>query len=235
MTASTAAGSHPEFVYGTGSLWIWGVTTFGPEIVQVSATTGLVQSTATLPVGVVPAPLMAADDDGLWLAGSVTGSEAIPAPIYHVASGSPTATIVHQGGRAAAWLVAQGHHVWVDVLGPANDQTLWRFSGPEATAHREASEHFGVSFGATGGETEGLWTVTFAKTADDSCRQEKVLRINPDSGVAHVVTTLRFSSTDCGFLWFESGQAIYAHGALYLLGPPVGTSERRASLYEVRT
>jgi hypothetical protein len=234
MTASSAAGSRPEYVYGTGSLWIWGVTAFGPQIVQVSATTGVVQGTATLPTGVVTAPLMAADDDGLWLAGSVTGADSVPAPIYHVAPGSHAAVIVHQGGRAAAWLVAAGHALWVDVLGPGNGQTLWRFSGLAATPRREASEPSPISFGATGGESQGLWTVTFAKTADDSCRQEKVIRINPDSGVAQVVATLHFPSTTCGFLWFVSGQATFADGALYLLGPPVGTHDQWASLYEVR-
>jgi hypothetical protein len=234
MTASSAAGSHPEFVYGTGSLWIWGVTTLGPEIVQVSATTGVVQATAPLPAGLITAPLMAADDDGLWVAGSVTGADSVPAPIFHVASGSHTAVIVHQGGRAAAWLVAEGHDVWVDVLGPADAQTLWRFSGAAATPRLETSEHLPVSFGATGGERQGLWTVTFAKTQDDSCRQEKIVRIEPDTGQSHVVATLHFPGTTCGDLWFESEQATFADGAFYLLGPPVGTNDQWSSLYEVR-
>jgi hypothetical protein len=234
MTASSAAGSHPEFVYGTDSLWIWGLTSLGPEIVQVSATTGEVQATSPLPAGMVTAPLMAADDDGLWLAGSVTGADSVPAPIYHVAPGSHAAVTVHQGGRAAAWLVAEGHDVWVDVLGPGNEQTLWKFSGPGATPRLDTSEHVPVSLGATGGESEGLWTVTFTKTDDDSCRQESVVRIDPDSGRPQVVATLHFPSTACGSLWFASAQATVADGSLYLLGPPVGTNDQWTSLYEVR-
>ena len=88
-TFEAPAGDHPVTVAADGTFWVWGTPVSGgdSQVTEVSATTGAVEETVTLPDMHYGTPLVAADDDGLWLAlPSTTGPNASPTPVYFVAS-----------------------------------------------------------------------------------------------------------------------------------------------------
>src|SRR6476646_8657174 len=74
MTYSDGSTSRPIAVYGGDWLWIYDVdTTNGAEVLQISRSSGAVVNTVTTPG--LYRPLLAANDDGLWLCNSVQGGQ----------------------------------------------------------------------------------------------------------------------------------------------------------------
>jgi len=80
----------------------------------------------------VPRPILAADDDGLWMAPAVNSGGHT---VYHVELGASAAVPVFSlpGLQYAAWVVAAGHDVWLDVGSGSTTETLWRLVGASAT------------------------------------------------------------------------------------------------------
>ena len=72
FTYQDASDTRPASAYGGGYLWIYDVRTpKGAQLAQVSASTGRLVRTIVMPQ--VFRPLMAADDDGVWLAPATNG------------------------------------------------------------------------------------------------------------------------------------------------------------------
>lgn len=229
---SYADGSdtRPLWVYGGSWLWVYDVDTeHGPEVVQVSATTGQVQ--ATIPIPKLFRPILAADDDGLWVGESIEGSGEGLDTLYRVAPGASDATTVIAGDQVVRWLVATGHHVWVGTTPPGSlTQEIWRFDGTSGTPVFRVAEAGFDPTNVIGDETDGLWTMQwdppFSSGIPQGSRAQQIIRIDPDTGAEQVIATLPAVAVPPGEGGYGllSGQAAVLDGAVYLLEPPFRTN-----------
>ena len=106
-------------------------------------------------------PVIAADEDGLYLMAAVNGGVGGPGPaaLYYVGRSARTATIIHREGRAAFWIVARGHTVWTEIISGKSSAALWRFDGSKARARRLWRRTIATAPIATYGDGS-LWAVT---------------------------------------------------------------------------
>ncbi len=235
MTYEPASDTGPVSIDGGGWLWIYDVaSTDGPEVLQVSPSTGQVVDTVTLPA--LYRPVLAADDDGLWLGNSV-GGNAMPRTLWHVAPGARSAVGAGPGGsQYVFWLDAAGDHLWAGIGPPGNlAQTIWRFDGPAATVVFHAPDHgYDPVGGVVGDETQGLWAVVASPpitgrvvrspsgtwTAPGQNERQDVVRIAPDTGAEKVVATLKRLPVLEAETGTVTGQSTVLGGSLYILQPP---------------
>ena len=224
-------------VYGGGLLWLYDVATVHAgartpraEVVEVSTATGRVVRTVTMTQ--IYRPLLAADRDGLWLAGSVeTGLGTTPT--YHLAPGASAPRLVHRGGYAACWLVAAGQEVWEDIaaqthsacvpFGPcAVTQEIWGFDGPSAAAHALASANSLVAgTPAVQPDSAALWLVGSLPYRRDvnGCVGAQIVRIDAHTGRQTVTRTLTLPGNPCLGGPFTPNAQTFTGGALYFLIP----------------
>jgi hypothetical protein len=253
MTWSDGSTTHLESLVGDGSLWLFDAgTTRGAEVLRISEETGRVEN--TVPVPGVDRPILATDNDGLWMGVATNGGYAqglSGSPIYHIAVGSNVAKIVFTGGHATVWMVASGHTLWDDILtvstpGGRVSQTIWRFDGPQAKrVFHMASQ---LPFGGTviGDATEGLWTVASqlptgagpnADTDTDCTGTPAVIYINPDTGHQRILTTLPYGSDGFGYQCdgedLAENQGAIVDGDLYMLDGATGTSGAYTELFRI--
>lgn len=216
MTWSDASNTHLQWIVGDGSLWLFDAATKkGAEVVRVSEATGKVGDTIVIPGG-LDRPILATDDDGLWMGVATNGGYAyrLPgSPIYHIAVGSDRAKIVFVEGHATFWMMASGHTLWDDIAvvaphGAYVTQTLWRFNGPQARRIFHVRSHLPYGVQVIGNETEGLWTVASqlppgsprtANTDTDCTGTPAVVGVNPSTGAERVVATLPVWAVGVGF------------------------------------
>jgi hypothetical protein len=202
--------TKPEWAYGGGSLWLYDVaTTRGPLLLRFSAQTGRLLRTIRMPR--VFRPVLAANDDGLWLGVAPNGGAPGrgKAPVYHVAPAAGGAVVIHREGRGAFWLVARGHTVWAALVSGTTRTRLWRFEGPKARAtllNARAPAVTSVAYGA--GALTGI-----ASTA--RCAGVRVVRLDAATGKSTTVATVP-SLGVCG----DGAAPAYAGGALYFLNGP---------------
>jgi hypothetical protein len=222
MTYGAYSDTRP--VIATGARWLWAYdveTTNGPELLQVSARSGRVVDTVSMPT--LYRPLLSADDHGVWVANSVGGS---PAPaLSYVAAGSSTPRIVvPDTNLPICWLVASGSSAWLGAGAPGSGgcvtQSVERYadggSGPLFSVPGTVTP---VPFTVVGDEADGLWTMQW-EAADQQV--EEIAFIDPDTGAASVVTTLPSAALP-GYLTAEGlaqGESVAYKGGLYLLEPP---------------
>ncbi|HTC71116.1 MAG TPA: hypothetical protein VK662_16220, partial [Acidothermaceae bacterium] len=134
MRFSEASDTRPVAAYGGGWLWVYDVdTSNGPEVLQVSATSGQVENVVRTPQ--LYRPVLAANSDGLWLGNSIESVQ-LSGALYHVAPGShvvTTALTSSADSKVVDWIVADNGHVWAGIR-PAGSSllNLWRFDGPTA-------------------------------------------------------------------------------------------------------
>jgi hypothetical protein len=225
MTYDNVSDTKPVSVVGGKWLWIYDVaTTKGAELLQVSAASGKVVNTVSMPL--IYRPLMAANDDGLWLGPLINGGA--PAALYHVASGSKAATVVVSGHDSVCWLVGSGHDLWVGSGPTCLQQTIRRYRGSDPRPVFAVPDHGYAPNNVVGSETDGLWTMQWvpppSATIQSASRlPQEVVRIDPDTGSERVVARLpgvafsKYTQSSSGLL---EGQAAYLNGELYLLEPP---------------
>ena len=225
MTFQQVSDTQLEWAYGPNTLWLFDTaTTHGAEVMQISATTGRIENVVRMPR--IFRPVLAADDDGLWLAiapnGGYPDEASTRAPIYHVAPGTRTAVVVHYGGRAALWIVAAGHAVWADVLTGQDGAEIWRFDGASGTAHALASAR-GLNSWAAGVNPRGpsIWAVREVPVSRKyfSCSLLRVIRINGRTGKQSLATDIPTPGSQCygvtygtfagGAFWFLDGPRLY--------------------------
>jgi len=217
MRFQESVDTHLALAYGPRTLWLYEAgAAAGPEVLQVSAVTGRVEQTARVPRLV--RPLLAADDDGLWLAippnGTAPGTGA--SPLYHVAPNARTAVLVRRGGRAVLWLVAAGRSVWADVISKTLHGEIWRLDGAAGTAHALASfPELGTWTAVPHGST--LWTLADEPVDQrfQACDAEHVIRVDGATGRRSLVASVPIRSRQCG----TGTAATFADGALeFVLG-----------------
>jgi hypothetical protein len=222
MSYGDYSDTKPVTAYGGGWFWIYDVeTTKGPELLQISTSSGRVEDTVTMPK--LYRPILAANEDGLWIGNSVEGSEA-PDVLYHVTPGSGTATGVVAGTSLNAfWLVASGEDIWAGIGPSFTQQTIWRFDGSDPYPVFRVPDHGYEPTSVVGNEAEGLWTVVpyppLGTRLVSGPYPQIVIRIDPDSGKETVAATLpRFVLPDDEGL--TTAQAAYFEGSLFVLEPP---------------
>jgi hypothetical protein len=216
MRYQDASDTRPVSTYGPGSLWLYDVDTKqGPELLRFSSRTGRLQQTVVMPQ--LYRPLIAANNDGLYLIAAVNGGAGPgPADLYHVAPGAGQATIIHREGRAALWITAHAHTVWTEIANGRSHASLWRFDGPKAHAKRLWRRPVNAAPVATYGDAS-LWAVRpiWAAPNSSQCTGEKVTRIDPLTGREDAVATVAASGY-CSLLFDPQGIA-FARGALFFL------------------
>ena len=145
MRYRDASDARPMWAYGPGSFWLYDVDTErGPELLRFSSRTGQLKQRVMMPQ--LYRPVIAADQDGLYLMAAVNGGTdgSGPQALYRVTPEARGAAVVHRGGRAALWLVAHAHTVWVEIVSGTSNTTLWRFDGPKVhptLLWRKANRH----------------------------------------------------------------------------------------------
>jgi hypothetical protein len=237
MTFSALAfwQTRPTWIYGDGDLWLYDwVNRF--DLLRISATTGAVLQRLVVPE--IQTPLLAFNDDGLWIApyGESSG------PLYRLAPGATKVSAVFDlgSGDFAWWLVAAGDSVWLDAQPRpvTRVSTIWHLRGPNADPlwHEPASpilqsESDGVTAGgsATLGNNAGLWTVVFRKSG-----AQQVIRIDPSTGKLAIVATLTPQAVGPSpGLW--SLQAATVAGSLFLLDRPMAGTAKQADRVQFST
>lgn len=216
--------TQPSWIYDGGDLWLYDwVNRF--DLLRISATTGAVLQRFDVPK--IRTPLLAANDDGLWIApfGESSG------PMYRVAPGAtkPAAVFRFKSNGFAKWLVASGDSVWLDMQPrPVSESsTIWELRGPEAkhvwgkpagkSVAGALEEETGPT-GMVGDRTDGLWTAVAAGRSG-----QEVIRMNPESGKLAPEATLA-TGYDQGeasprFPGPQSWTAALSGGSLFLLDP----------------
>src|SRR5262249_234602 len=131
MRYQDASDTRPMWTYGPGSLWLYDAgTKRGPEVLRLASVTGRLEQTVAMPR--LFRPVIAADDDGLYLMAAVNGGVSGPgaAALYFVAPGATRPAVIHREGRAALWITAHRHTVWMEIISGTSNAALWRFEGP---------------------------------------------------------------------------------------------------------
>jgi hypothetical protein len=205
-----ASDTRPQWVYAPGSLWVYDVwTDRGAQLVRVSLASGRIVQRVRMPK--MFRPLLAADADGVWLVPATNGDLGTgPQPLLHVTPRATAPVVVHRGGRAALWLVAHGHTVWMEQIAGRRTLSLWRFDGSKG--RRLAPPRF-IGVGAVWG-AGSIWTVA----ASDHCTRNDVLRLDPASGRATRVA--RLTAGSCDWLGGQSQGLAFTDGSLFMLDPP---------------
>ena len=224
--------TQPSWVYGGGDLWLYDSVDH-PDLLRISARTGAVLQRIEVPK--IGTPLLAVNDDGLWIApyGESSG------PMYRIGTGATNAVAVFRfkGGGFAKWLVASGNSLWLDVQPrPVSESsTVWELRGRDAEPvwHKTAGKPIAAALeeetgptGMVGDGANGLWTAV----ATGPTRQE-VIRISPESGKLAVETTLATGYAPAAesprLAGPQSWTAAAFGGSLFLLDPPVPASGGR--------
>ena len=218
MTYGSYSDTRPVIAYGSRWIWIYDVETArGPELLQVSARSGAV--VATIPMPAFYRPLLAADDGGVWVANSLSGSPA--AALSYVAAGSSAPSVViADPNLPICSLEASGTSAWIaapvsDGAG-CNKQVVERFADHNPAPLFTATGPL-LPLTVIGDEADGLWTMEYV-----SPNQEQIIHIDPDTGSETVVAKVPAApipsyESDAGLV---PGQAVYFGGSLYLLEPP---------------
>jgi hypothetical protein len=222
---SPSSTSSPVYAYGGNWLWLYDVaTTAGPQLLQINAQTGAVVNTIGAPQ--LFDPLMAANDDGLWLANSFKGSPA-PYVLYHAIPGRSQLTGVLLGPNLHAyWLTASGRHAWLGAGSLPTVQTLWRFDGTDATIGLDAPITGFQPFGqVVGDETAGLWTVVADPPLSTSALGQirgkplAVIRINATTGIQQVMARGPALPALEEAVGLSEGESIFYRGSFFVLEP----------------
>ncbi len=178
--------SAPTWIYGGGDLWLYEWDNpGGVDLMRISATTGDVLQRLRVPK--VWKPVLAYNDEGLWIAPS--GQTSSPEALYLVAPGGTVATPVFHFPDAgfAKWIVGSGDALWMNAQPrpPSEVGVVWMLRGPDAkpvwhvpesAALVQVFETLGGS-GMVGDAADGLWAAP--PTAYD---EQQVVRIDPMSG-----------------------------------------------------
>jgi hypothetical protein len=186
------ADSAPTWIYGGGDLWLYEWDNpGGVDLERISATTGDVLQRLRVPK--VWHPILAYNDDGLWVAPS---GQSGSSELYLVAPGATTAArVFHFPDHGfAKWIVGSDDALWLNAQPRAVSDVgvAWMLRGPEAkpVGHVPESaslvqvfETLGDS-GMVGVASDGLWAAP--PTAYD---EQQVVRIDPMSGALSIEAT----------------------------------------------
>jgi len=180
-------------------------------------------------------PLMAANDEGLWIGNSLEGGTCSgcspPSALYYVAPGSDkTVVAIPSASLLVCWITAAQDQLWVAMgteRGGCSTQTIWGLDGTDFQPTFEVPDQGYLPYNVIGDESEGLWTMQWAPplggSVSSSPRAQDILSIDPKTGAEDVVARLPaiavpvFTAEGLGLL---PGQAVIFDGSMYLLEPP---------------
>ncbi len=231
MTFGDYSDTHPVTVYGGGWMWLYDVnTTNGPELLQVSDSTGDVVGSWQMPHLV--RPLLSANDDGLWIGNSFAGgtfAAAPPSALYFIAPGSSSPSVVIEDSEVpVCWLQADGTSVWLGTGphgGGCAKETFMRFDDGDLLPVFQTADAGSPVFTVVGGAPD-LWTAEWSPTplgwTPGESNSLEVVRLDPDSGAIAPVATLPATpvSAESVAQGMAPGQAVPFDGSLFLLQPP---------------
>jgi hypothetical protein len=244
MTYGDYSDTRPVMAYGGGWLWIYDNSTIvsgagavnvsnsgTAELLQVSTSSGQIVDAVSAPV--LFRPLMAADNDGLWIGNSVEGGVCSgcspPNALYYVAPGSGKAVVaIPDNSLIVCWLLGSDDHLWVGIgheSSGCSQETIWRLDGTDfQPVFRVPDQGYNPNT-VIGDESDGLWTMQWTHLptgVSPTPSPQEIVGINPDTGAERVVATLPalvVPLTD-EYSGLVQGQAAVLDGFLYLLEPP---------------
>jgi hypothetical protein len=220
--------SEPTWTYGGGDLWLYEWDNPGGiDLMRISATTGAVLQ--RLSVSRVWHPILAYNDDGLWIAAS--GQTSSPTPLYLLAPGGTHASAVYHFADDGfpKWIVASGDALWLNAQPrPVGDVgVLWMLRGTEAKPVWHVPESPGLvqvfqtlgGSGMVGNAADGLWGAP--PTAYD---EQQVVRIDPMSGAVSIEaawdTGYSGSAKHLFLSPLTSWTGVTLAGSFFVLDPP---------------
>jgi hypothetical protein len=206
-----ASDTKVEWAYGGGSLWVYDVaTTTGPQLLRYSLRTHRLQQRLRLPVQLFR-PVLVADDDGAWLMAAPNGgvSGQATSALYHVAPGAARPDVVQRGARAAIWMTAVGHTLWLETVTRYSTFRLWRYDGTHGRLlwqlHRIVVADVTYGDGA-------LWGVT--PSCDPNVQHLQVVKLDPDTGARSVAAQIPELGCD------GAGPGAFFRGAFWVVDGP---------------
>lgn len=229
MTHGEYSDTRLVTAYGPSSLWIYDVdTNDGAEVVRVSEATGKVAQRVHVPK--LFRPVLAANDNGLYLATTIEGGCSGTCPsgtIFYLGRSSRHLVTAYTSPREhsrATWMVASGEDLWSDLCSYGHGQPACRitaFDGARLHRRYAVSDHGLASGGVIGAPDSGLFTMAVVDRAGRSTERvgrghQAILRIDPATGGLSTLATIRIPYTyaDDGLL---PGQAVVDGNDLYLL------------------
>lgn len=236
------AAGPPTF--GGGYIWAYYLGAKpGPQLFQISATTGRLVRRIALSAGTEP--FLAYNDYGLWVAESGWGGPGCTAacPLWHVPPGADRASVALRAGVADQWFEASGTSVFADVLTrlPAlagYHQAIWRLDGNSAHVTYKAPATLlpapdfaiGTGYTAVGNAWAGLYTLSSVSQAGTpsevgECSPGaplRVVRLSPATGGQSVIAVLPRGVVpqSCSNDYLVEHQAVIVGNAMYLLEGP---------------
>ncbi len=220
--------SAPTWIYGGGDLWLYEWDNpGGVDLMRISATTGDVLQRLRAPK--VWHPVLAYNDEGLWIAAS--GQTSSPTPLYLVAPGGAHASAVYHfvDDGFAKWIVASGDDLWLNAQPrpPSEVGVVLMLRGPEAkpvwhvpesASLVQVFETLGGS-GMVGDAADGLWAAP-----PTAYNEQQVVRIDPMSGALSTEAALKAGySGSPAYLDqtpLTSWTGVTLAGSFFLLDPP---------------
>lgn len=241
-------------LYGD-TVWIYDDMVKPSIVLRVDGSSGRLQARVAVP-GLGPDPVLAADDDGLYIAPSV-GWDQYPGvpPIYHVGPSATRATVAYHGGPVQ-WMVASDGELWAQLAAkhPSEPMTIVGLRAASAiplfaartTLALGPDGGFGGSYAVVGDAEVGLYTLVSDFNAPGGGGQApcsgtlEVVRIDPDTGRQRVVATVRPPTStlvECQIsAWLNYRQAVVVGDSLLLLWDltPYGHRGPYTGLYRIR-
>jgi len=228
MTFPLCSTCDPVTAAGGGLLWIYDVsTTNGPELLEVSESSGQVLDTVPMPT--LYKPLLAANDQGVFVAQSLEGAGSGPA-LYYVGSGASTpVTLETDPHLVACWMWTSDDVLWIGMgsTGPGGhgcgQQTIWRLDGTNPQPVFQTPAPSGYIPPVVGGKTEGLWSVRWPwpSSTESVPVTPQLIYVNPNTGETTVAATLPPITGPVGDSGIDPGQVVVLDGSLYMLEPPL--------------
>lgn len=202
-----ASDTRPQWTDGGGSLWLYDVaTTTGAQLLRYSLRTHRLQQRLHFRVRLFR-PVLAANDDGAWLMAATNGgvSGQATAALYRVAVGAQRPAVLQRGARAALWMTASAHSLWLETVTGYGTFTLWRYDGtrgrPLWRLHRIVVGNAVYSRGALWGTTPG-------------CNGEEhvqAVRLDPRTGNRRVIGSVPLAGCE------EPSPGLYYRGAFWFV------------------
>lgn len=242
MTYTSCSDCSPVSTYGDDRLWIYdNSTTSGAEIVEVSDTTGKLMT--TIPMPKLFRPLLAANNQGLFIANSLYGGRALgeapPSTLYHLLPGSTTPKVeIANPSLISCWLTTDTNNLWIG-MGTQQDgcrqETIWRDAGTNPKPMYTLRNYLPKPVGNQG---RGLWTITWSgstKTANSTLVTvtPQLLHIDPNNGKVTLRAVLSPIQVNEYLSSMPKDSDVVKNRFLYLLNSPEVNGDNHSALIRV--
>jgi hypothetical protein len=219
-----------DVVAANGLVWVYDDGTKPMSVVRVSAATGRAEGRFPVP-GLGYDPLMAADDDGLWIGPSQGWGGGKGARLYRIGPEAKRPTVARLFNGALQWLDASGYRLWAGVVSPSPrlSESVWLLDGTGArrvfSTPAPGLPGPEVAYAMVGDLAQGLYTLDGDLSApvdsDDCAGHLDVVEVDPGTGAQRVVGRMSVRSpipwVPCGWNSLGNSQAAIVGHDLYFL------------------